>query len=57
MQLLSSVVSSITNVCDAAASLGVTHDHPSDESRGVINDCNMFIIQATVACIINVLRS
>ncbi len=30
-----------------APSCGITYDHHSDDSRGVIYDCNVFIIQAT----------
>jgi hypothetical protein len=30
-----------------AQSCGITYDHHSDDSRGIIDDCNVFIKQAT----------
>jgi hypothetical protein len=39
-------MSSITIVSDAP-NCGVTYNHHSDDTRGVIYDCNMFIVQAT----------
>ncbi len=39
-------MSSITIMNDAP-NCGITYDHHSDDSRGIICDLNMFIVQAT----------